>query len=127
MTKEKVLNIRLSLADYDLIQAAAKEKLITPSALVRSLAITAINNKFALITEMPISPSPNFDKLSFHVREQLLSFLDTGAKQLLEQNVSIPQIEQAFLTGLTSSKTDFLLQNAPKSKTKENFRSALNS
>jgi hypothetical protein len=127
MTKEKVLNIRLSLADYDLIQSAAEEKLIAPSTLVRSLAITAIKNKFQPVTEPPLSPSPNLDKLSFDVRKQLLSWLDMGAKQLLEQNVSIPQIEQAFLTGLTSSKTDFLLANAPKAKTKENFKMALNS
>lgn len=122
-----MLNIRLSLADYDLIQSAANEKLIPPSTLVRSLVITAIKNKFQPLTDPSLSPSPNLDKLSFEVRKKLLSWLDLGAKQLLEQNISIPQIEQAFLTGFTSSKTDFLLSNSPKVKKIENFKAALNS
>lgn len=118
-----MLNIRLSLADYDLIQSAAEEKLIPPSTLVRSLVITAINNNL----EISLSPSPNLDKLSFDARKKLLSWMDLGVKQLLEQNFSIPQIEQALLQGMTGASSDFLLLNAPKVKKNENFRAALNS
>jgi hypothetical protein len=103
---KKSLNIRVSLAEHDLIQSAAKEKSITPSALVRSLAITAISNKYEPLTPSP-SPSPNLDKLSFESRKKLLSLLDICVEQLLNENFTTSQIETTFLIGMGLAFEDF--------------------
>ncbi len=105
MSKTKTLTVRLSDAEHALIEAAAKEKLISPSTLLRSLAITAINNKYHA---QPESPSPNFDKLSFPVRRKLLSFFERVAIELFRLNQPIEVIETTLLLGIELGKQDFL-------------------
>lgn len=104
MTKDKVLSVRFSPSEYELIEQAAKDKKIPPSSLVRSVVLTAIEQNFIIQ-----SPSPALDKLSFDTRYQVLRPVDFLAGSLMLSGLSVPQVEQ------------FLLHDARLAPTQENI------
>ncbi len=54
------------------------------------------------------SPAPNFDKLSFETRKQLLSLFEFVTAKMLEQKTPISEIEKALLSGMAMAEHDFL-------------------
>lgn len=106
--KYETLSLRLTQADADLIRSYAEKERVSVSALIRSTMVRLINNELQFSFSEPVSPAPNFDKLSFDARELLLRPFDFSVAAFIKQGLTVQQSENLLLIANSLVSLDVL-------------------